>query len=133
MPLPRANDLRTLAAEIAVCRPCPRLVAWRETVARDKRAAYRAGPYRAGPAPRGATPSHVDQGPVPGRRPRFTHGLEVPYGRVTILCTFHPSQQNTFTRKLTPEMLDAVFVRARALVSDEMTTRPTRGARRPHR
>ena len=51
MPLPRANALRTLAEEIAVCRACPRLVAWRETVARDKRAAYRDDTYWARPVP----------------------------------------------------------------------------------
>ena len=50
-----------------------------------------------------------------GRRPRFAHGLEAQCGRVTVLCTFHPSQQNTFTGKLTPAMLDAVFERARYL------------------
>ncbi len=54
---------------------------------------------------------------LPARRLRFAHGLEVPCGRVTIVCTFHPSQQNTFTRKLTPEMLDAIFARARELTS----------------
>lgn len=54
----------------------------------------------------------------PARRPKFAHGLEVDCGRVTILGTYHPSQQNTFTGKLTPEMLDAVFARAR-----ELTTR----------
>jgi uracil-DNA glycosylase len=32
-----------------------------------------------------------------------------------MLGTFHPSQQNTFTGKLTPAMLDAIFVRAREL------------------
>jgi uracil-DNA glycosylase family 4 len=235
MPVPRANDLRALGDEIAACRACPRLVAWRETVAHEKRAAYRDDTYWARPVPgfgdrrarillvglapaahggnrtgrvftgdrsgdflfaslyrmgfanqpesvraedglrlqdayiaaavrcappankptpterdecmpylvrelellkrvrvivalgafgyeatwsalRAAAPVDVGLRAVPVRRPRFAHGLEVPYGRVTIVCTFHPSQQNTFTRKLTPEMLDAVFTRARALI-----------------
>ncbi|HEX6312260.1 MAG TPA: uracil-DNA glycosylase [Acidimicrobiia bacterium] len=58
---------------------------------------------------------HAAEVELPARRPRFGHGVEVTTPRATVVCCYHPSQQNTFTGKLTEEMLDGVFRRARAL------------------
>ncbi|WP_327637403.1 uracil-DNA glycosylase [Kribbella sp. NBC_00482] len=56
---------------------------------------------------------------VPRPRPKFGHAVEhripTPYGEVTVLGCFHPSQQNTFTGKLTEQMTDAVLTRAKTL------------------
>jgi uracil-DNA glycosylase len=49
---------------------------------------------------------------VPRPRPRFGHGAEVQVGDVLVVGSFHPSQQNTFTGKLTEAMLDQVLDRA---------------------
>jgi uracil-DNA glycosylase len=63
---------------------------------------------------------------LPRPRPAFGHGAEVPLtvpggtgraggGPVLLLGCYHPSQQNTFTGRVTPAMLDDVFQRARAV------------------
>ncbi len=226
--LERSEELAALEAEITSCRRCPRLVEWREKVAREKRAAYSSETYWGRPVPgfgdprarivilglapaaHGANrtgriftgdrsgdflfaglhragyanqPTAVARGdglalddawitaavrcappanvPLPAERdacrgwllaevallerirvvlclggfawaaglrlrsalgdppprplPRFGHGAVVPGERLTLLGCFHPSQQNTFTGKLTEPMTDAVFVRAREL------------------
>lgn len=51
-------------------------------------------------------------------RPKFGHGVEVTASSgVNLVCSFHPSQQNTFTGRLTEEMFDGVFERVSTLAS----------------
>ncbi|HLE79304.1 MAG TPA: uracil-DNA glycosylase [Candidatus Limnocylindrales bacterium] len=226
----RAGDLDVLRDEIVACRRCPRLVAWREQVAREKVLRFRDEPYWGRPAPGFGDPDarmlivglapaahganrtgrvftgdasgdflwaalheigladrsssrRADDGltlagvriaaavrcappankpaieerdncapflarelalldrvevivalgqfgwnavlrvlagagePVPRPRPRFGHGAEVVIGQRTLIGSFHPSQQNTFTGRLTAAMFTAVLVRARDLTA----------------
>jgi len=220
----KPEGLSALQREIVSCRLCPRLVEWREKVAREKRAAYSDETYWGRPVPGFGDPEarvvvlglapaahganrtgriftgdrsgdflfaalhrvgfsnspfsrHRDDGlrldglwisaavrcappqnkPTPSERdaclpyaareielldatvvvclgafawdaalrifevspkPKFSHGAEVTAGAASLLGCYHPSQQNTFTGVLTPEMLDAVLLRARTLVRE---------------
>ncbi len=48
-------------------------------------------------------------------KPKFAHGATYRFGALTFIASFHPSQQNTFTRRLTEPMFDAVFDKARTI------------------
>ncbi|RYG58716.1 uracil-DNA glycosylase, partial [bacterium] len=50
-------------------------------------------------------------------RPKFAHGAEIEVAdKLILMGTYHPSQQNTFTGRLTEQMLDEIFARAREIV-----------------
>ena len=51
------------------------------------------------------------------KKPQFGHGIEIELNEnLTLMGSYHPSQQNTFTGKLTRQMFDSVFRKARTLV-----------------
>lgn len=57
--------------------------------------------------------------PVPVPAPKFGHGATAELGGVSLVGCYHPSQQNTFTGKLTPQMFDDVFRTAKELAAVE--------------
>ncbi len=67
---------------------------------------------------------------VPAPKPRFGHGatatLGAPHGDVVLLGCYHPSQQNTFTGRLTEEMTDDVLGRAADIARMERPLYPNR-------
>jgi uracil-DNA glycosylase family 4 len=67
----------------------------------------------------GALRALADLGHATKPRPRFAHGAEAAVGEFMLLGTFHPSQQNTFTGRLTPPMFVEIFERARVLAGSE--------------
>ncbi|MFB3738002.1 MAG: uracil-DNA glycosylase [Candidatus Velamenicoccus archaeovorus] len=77
----------------------------------------------------GALRALAERGHRARPRPRFGHGAEAVVGPYTLLGAFHPSQQNTFTGKLTAAMLEAVFARARELAAVPGPGRPGKRTR----
>ena len=69
------------------------------------------------------------RGPLPSPRPRFAHGARFEISGHVLWGSYHPSQQNTFTGKLTPAMLRSVLRRAaqEASLAGRLTDRPSPG------
>lgn len=54
---------------------------------------------------------------IPTPRPTFAHGAQYRIGLYTLIATYHPSRQNTQTRRLTPEMFDEIFKQVKRSLS----------------
>ena len=69
--------------------------------------------------------------PVPRPKPKFVHGGDVAVGGYRIFATYHPSQQNTFTKRLTQPMLQDVLRAASRAAARKGAAIPIRSARVP--
>src|SRR5436189_49860 len=134
------SALERLSRVIVRCRACPRLVAHREAVAASPPRRYAGLAYWARPLPGFGDPKarlllvgglgrigwqaylrarRRLGAPRPRRAPRFAHGAVATFADgVALIASYHPSQQNTFTGKLTRPMLRGVFRRARRLLEE---------------
>ncbi len=140
-----SSALEAIEREVVDCTQCPRLVDWRERAAReapcappgnkplpqerDTCAPYLVRELAALESLRvvialGAfawdaalTTLTALGAAVPTPKPRFSHGAEVQVGARMLLGSYHVSQQNTYTGRLTRPMLDAVIRRATELAA----------------
>ena len=58
-----------------------------------------------------------------GKKPKFSHGGKVSFNGKTVLMSYHPSQQNTFTGRLTEKMFDEIFTEAKSQITYGIVTK----------
>jgi len=124
--------LKQLQTSILACANCPRLAAWRKKTAKGKVRRLINYDYWGKPLPgfgdiraevliAGLTPAasyrELELLQIKNS-PKFGHGVVFPFNnRITLPGSFHPGRQNTFTNRLTEPIFDAVFEKAKSLLS----------------